>query len=166
MDAPNDYRRSLSSQGSSLSGVSQYMNSLFLDNVVGALREVFCGSTRRKGRKDGQRWHPSWVSVLKHPAKQNIILAKEHQYHHCLKALDLINFAHFSHMEILRGSSSFLKASSKQCYCIVAIEQRIPGAWLLPEFIPIQDLQWLDAGLSIMANPMKFTAGGWCSLQV
>lgn len=39
-------------------------------------------------------------------------------------------------------------------------------AWLLTDFIPSRNLQWLDTGLSVMADPMKFTAGGWCSPQV
>lgn len=39
-------------------------------------------------------------------------------------------------------------------------------AWLLTDFIPSQDLQWLDTGLNVMADPMKFTAGGWCSPPV
>lgn len=39
-------------------------------------------------------------------------------------------------------------------------------AWLLTDFIPSRNLQWLDTGLSVMADPMKFTAGGWCSPEV
>lgn len=45
------------------------------------------------------------------------------------------------------------------CYCLA----ENTWAWMLTEFIPIQDSQWLDTGLSIVASAMKFIIGGWCS---
>lgn len=61
-------------EGLSFRRVSEYISSLFWYNVVGVVREVFYGSTRRRKVffEDEERWlrrYLSWVLVFKYLVK-------------------------------------------------------------------------------------------------